>query len=153
MKKTILALAILAVSGAALHAQTTTTQPTATQQTTLDGGSFKFKEEAFDFGEVTEGPDLTHEFEFMNDGQKPIFIRNVTAGCGCTVADWPHEPILPGMASKIKVTFHSMGRPGAMGKVVSIISDAQQQNMTLKISGSIKPKPVTQEATVATEKH
>ncbi|GAA4461217.1 hypothetical protein GCM10023093_05500 [Nemorincola caseinilytica] len=152
MKRTAIALAILAISSTALHAQTTTAQP-ATQQAPADAGSFRFTEESFDFGEVTEGPDLTHEFAFSNDGKKPIFIRNVTAGCGCTVAEWPHEPVLPGTQAKIKVTFHSAGRPGAMSKVVSIISDAQQQSMALRISGNVKPKPAGDQPTATTQKH
>lgn len=140
MKKTVITLAFLAVSGTAMYAQTANSNSAPTQQPANDNaGKFSFKEESWNFGEVTEGPDITHEFEFSNVGKSPIFIRNASAGCGCTVADWPHEPVAPGATAKVKVTFHTKGRPGLASKVVTIDSDAQQQSMRLTFTASVKP--------------
>lgn len=141
MKKTVITLAIMAVSGTAMHAQTAATKASeVVLQQPSDAGKFTFKEETWNFGEVPEGPDITHDFEFSNTGKSPIFIRNASAGCGCTVAEWPHEPILPGASAKIRVTFHTQGRPGAASKIVTIDSDAQQQSMRLSIAANVAPK-------------
>lgn len=140
----------MAVSGTAMYAQSTSNSTIVAQQpATENAGKFNFREETWNFGEVTEGPDISHDFEFTNTGKTPIFIRNASAGCGCTVADWPHEPILPGATSKIKVTFHTKGRPGVATKVVSIDSDAQQQAMHLTISANVKAQPAEPQKTAA----
>lgn len=148
MKKAVFTLAFMAVSGTAMYAQSTGSSTIVAQQpATENAGKFNFKEETWNFGEVTEGPDISHDFEFTNTGKTPIFIRNASAGCGCTVADWPHEPILPGATSKIKVTFHTKGRPGVATKVVSIDSDAQQQAMHLTITANVKAQPAEPQKT------
>src|SRR5580698_10167170 len=58
-----------------------------------------FPEESFTFGEVPEGPQVTHEFKFTNTGKEPLVLSNVKASCGCTTPSWPKEPILPGKES------------------------------------------------------
>jgi hypothetical protein len=150
MKKTVIALAMMAMSATALRAQTSSTEVKTSATATISAGKFDFKEDSFDFGEVAEGPDVSHNFEFTNTGKKPIFIRNASAGCGCTVAEWPHEPVLPGAKASIKVTFHSKGRPGAVSKVVSIASDAEQQNMSLRITGNVKSAEIVTPTTATT---
>ena len=34
-------------------------------------------------------------FTFTNVGKEPLIISNAKAGCGCTVPQWPKEPIAP----------------------------------------------------------
>lgn len=148
MKNAVFTLALMAVSGSAMFAQSTGSSNVATQQSsTQNQGKFTFKEETWNFGDVADGPDVTHDFEFTNTGKSPIFIRNASAGCGCTVAEWPHEPILPGASSKIRVTFHTKNRPGTATKVVNIDSDAEQQTMRLTISANVKTAPAEQQQT------
>src|SRR5437879_3781402 len=47
-----------------------------------------FKEENYNFGEVPEGPQVTHEFKFANTGKEPLILSNVHASCGCTTPSW-----------------------------------------------------------------
>ncbi len=107
-----------------------------------DAGIFKFKEETHDYGEVPEGPLAETDFEFKNVGKKPINITEAHGSCGCTVPQWPHEPIMPGKKGVIHVAYTTQGRQGMIMKDVSINSDAQQSPMTLHIRGTVKPKPV-----------
>src|SRR4051812_11511570 len=72
-----------------------------------DAGSFKFKEETHDYGEVPEGPTAETDFEFKNVGKKPINISEAHGSCGCTVPKWPHEPIMPGKKGVIHVTYNT----------------------------------------------
>src|SRR6478609_10345094 len=36
------------------------------------------------------------QFRFKNIGDKALFIISVAPSCGCTVADYPKEPVQPG---------------------------------------------------------
>ena len=57
-----------------------------------------------DFGEISQGTPVSVEFLFTNNGDAPLFIADVLTSCGCTVPDFPKEPITTGKSSKIKVT-------------------------------------------------
>ncbi len=138
MKKLVLMLAtIVATTTCALAQQTTNTETVTAAN--ADAGKMTFPEQSFSFGDVPEGPDVQHDFTFTNTGKKPINIKHAGAGCGCTVANWPHEPVLPGQTATIKVTFHTASRPGAFSKTVFIDSDADQPTYQLVINGTVKP--------------
>jgi hypothetical protein len=150
MKRVFIPLLCLTLCGTASFAQehktVATPPPPAAQAPSVDpdAGKFKFKEETHDYGEVPEGPTAEYDFEFKNVGKKPIVISEAHGSCGCTVPQWPHEPILPGKKAKIHVTYNTAGRPGPISKEVTINSDAQQKPMVLHIRGTVKPKPVEQ---------
>ncbi len=132
-----------------MRAQDKTAQPAAAQTppppakpaVDPDAGKFKFKEETHDYGEVPEGPKAECDFEFKNTGKKPIVISEAHGSCGCTVPQWPTEPILPGKKAKIHVVYNTVGRPGPINKDITINSNAAQQPMVLHIKGNVKPKP------------
>lgn len=96
-----------------------------------------FKEETFNFGELPEGPQATHEFKFTNQGKEPLILSNVKASCGCTTPSWPKEPILPGKEGTIVVTYNTQGRPGAFTKTVTITSNASEPNKVITIKGEV----------------
>jgi len=101
-----------------------------------------FKEETYDFKEVAEGPQVTHEFKFTNTGKEPLILSNVRASCGCTTPSWPKEPVLPGKDATILVTYNTQGRPGAFTKSITINSNADQPDKVIFIKGEvIKAEP------------
>ena len=55
-----------------------------------------FAEATFDFGKIMEGEKVEHNYTFTNTGDEPLIISNAKGSCGCTVPDWPREPIAPG---------------------------------------------------------
>jgi hypothetical protein len=134
MKKVIIMLLCLTISGVAAKAQ-------YTKQTDPNAGKFKFTEETHNYGEVPEGPLAECDFTFTNVGNSPINIKEAHGSCGCTVPEWPHEPITPGATAKIHVKYNTNGRTGPISKNVIITSDAQQSPMVLHITGTVKPKP------------
>ncbi|MCX6199117.1 MAG: DUF1573 domain-containing protein [Bacteroidetes bacterium] len=95
------------------------------------------KEENYLFGEVPEGPQVTHEFKFSNTGKEPLILSNVHASCGCTTPSWPKEPILPGKESTILVTYNTQGRPGPFTKSITITSNANEPNKVIYIKGEV----------------
>lgn len=103
-------------------------------------GNFKFTTETFDFGNIKEGPQATHVFEFVNTGDQPIIISNAQASCGCTTPDWTKEPIPPKGKGMIKATYNTEGRVGAFNKSITIISNAIESNKVIIIKGTVEPK-------------
>ena len=74
---------------------------------------FAFNEESFDFGEIEEGTLAKHDFVFKNTGDAPLIITNASGSCGCTVPQWPREPIAPGASHRSLSTGTLLGGPAA----------------------------------------
>ncbi len=108
--------------------------------------SISFEETSFDFGEIQEsdGP-VSHRFTFTNKGTTPLVLHNVQASCGCTTPSWPHTPIQPNGTSQIDVTFNPANRPGSFSKTITVTSNADNAQVTLRISGKVLEKPRTME--------
>lgn len=70
-----------------------------------------FEKESHNFGEVTEGEVVEYSFKFTNTGNRDLLITKAEASCGCTVPEWPKEPLKPGQSGYMKVKFDSNGRP------------------------------------------
>ncbi len=148
MKKIIMTLLCLSASALLVSAQdhksVTGDMPVAKPQpvtgTSPIAGQFEFNEETHDFGKVPEGPDQEYDFTFKNSGKSAILIKEAHGSCGCTVPQWPKEPILPGENAAIHVTYHTNGRVGAINKDVIITSNALLPTMTLHIKGTVEPK-------------
>ncbi|WP_346318305.1 DUF1573 domain-containing protein [Chitinophaga sp. YIM B06452] len=70
-----------------------------------------FEKESHNFGDVTEGEVVEYSFKFTNTGNRDLLITKAEASCGCTVPEWPKEPLKPGQSGYMKVKFDSNGRP------------------------------------------
>ena len=99
--------------------------------------SIAFAEEFHDFGEVKEGEVVEHTFTFTNEGEGPLIISNAQGSCGCTVPDWPRQPIAPGQKGQIKVSFNSKGRAGRQDKRVTLTTNAVPQSKVLNITSNV----------------
>lgn len=82
-----------------------------------------FDEPVYVFGTINEGDIVTHDFKFKNTGDAPLQISNAKASCGCTVPEFPKEPIPPGGAGVIKAKFNSEGKSGKQEKSISIMAN------------------------------
>ncbi len=73
-----------------------------------------------------------------------MLISNSRGSCGCTVPEWPKEPIAPGATGTIKVKYDTM-RTGAINKSVTISSNAvNEPEKVIYIKGSVlAPETVT----------
>jgi hypothetical protein len=76
-----------------------------------------------DFGSIPEGQKLEVAYRFLNAGTKPLIIARVQPSCGCTVAEQPDEPIMPGKEGVIKASFNSEGRIGINHKKIYVIAN------------------------------
>jgi hypothetical protein len=101
---------------------------------------FTIESTEFDFGRVNEGDIVNHIFEFTNTGKSPLVIDKATASCGCTVPDWPKDPIGVGETGEIKVRFDTKGKPMQQIKTISIMANTEPALTRLRIKGFVTPK-------------
>ena len=92
-----------------------------------------------DFGKIEQGKPVSAEFDFKNPTMVPLIISSVRPTCGCTIADYPKEPILPGKSGKIAVTYNAAAG-GAFTKAIVVTSNATEGNTSLIIKGEVIPK-------------
>jgi hypothetical protein len=107
------------------------------------GAKIKFNKEVHDYGTVKYDGDGSCTFEFTNEGNEALVISNAKGSCGCTVPEWPKEPIAPGASASIKVKYDTK-RPGAINKSVTITSNAVNVEggiVTVRIKGEVLPAP------------
>ena len=79
---------------------------------------------------------------FVNTGTEPLILTQPKSSCGCTVPEWPKQPILPGEQNVIKVTYKNTDRPGNFNKYVTVFSNAVvNKEVKLYIKGTVEPQP------------
>lgn len=100
-----------------------------------------FQDTVHNFGTINEGEKASFDFAFVNNGKTPLIISNATASCGCTVADYPKDPITPGEGGKIKVVFNSADKSGSINKSVSISTNTNRSVHLLYFKGNVIADP------------
>jgi len=114
MKKVLFSLMIVFAASIAMNNVNAQTE---------SGAKIDFVKETHDYGTIKNGSDGTCTFEFKNTGNAPLIISNAKGSCGCTVPEWPKEPIAPGAKASIKVKYDT-SRAGVINKNVTITSNA-----------------------------
>lgn len=96
-----------------------------------------FEEEEHDFGRITQGEKVSYGFKFKNTGKSNLIIASAAGSCGCTVPEYPKEPILPGQEGKINVVFSSEGKSGIQEKTITIVTNCEPSTKVIKIKTNI----------------
>lgn len=103
--------------------------------------SLSFDNLEYDYGTVTAGEKVQYAYKFKNTGAEPLIISNAKGSCGCTVPEWPKEPIAPGETSEILVQFDSSNKSGNQSKRVTITANTNPAQTFLTIKGIVnKPE-------------
>jgi hypothetical protein len=104
--------------------------------------SIAFDKLEHDYGTVKAGEKVKYNYKFKNTGKEPLIISDAKGSCGCTVPDWPREPIAPGKTAEIKVEFDSTGKGTDEGspqsKRVTITANTDPVQTYLTIKGIVK---------------
>ena len=108
------------------------------EQELKDSTSVQVPQTSYTFDTATEGDKIEHDYRFKNTGSKPLIIIKATASCGCTIADKPEQPILPGDTGLIKVIFNSAGKRGSNHKTITVESNAYPSFPPLILKGEVK---------------
>ncbi len=94
-------------------------------------------ETSYNFGEIQQGESVTHDFILKNTGDADLIISAAKGSCGCTVPEWPKNPIVKWEEAIIKVTFNSAGKSGKQNKTVTLVSNAIPNTKVLTINGNV----------------
>jgi len=102
-----------------------------------NAGEFQWVEETHDFGTIAQGIPVKNKFMFTNNGKEPIIIANVQKTCGCTVADWTKEPIMPGQQGFVLAEFNA-AKEGPFTKAITVQSDSKTPSVKLYFKGTVQ---------------
>jgi hypothetical protein len=100
--------------------------------------TIKFDEMSYAWGKIKEGEKMTHNFKFTNTGSNDLIISDARGSCGCTVPEWPKEPIKAGKSAEIKVIFDSKGKVGEQSKTVTVTANTEPANTVIMIKGTVE---------------
>ena len=99
---------------------------------------FTFEKEVHDFGTIVQGEKVAYSFKFKNTGEGDLIITSAKGSCGCTVPEWPKDPIAPGAEGVIDVVFNSDGKSGQQNKKVTIVANTVPNTKVLAINGVVE---------------
>jgi hypothetical protein len=109
-------------------------------QVNSDNGSesaqISFDQTTYDYGTIKVNSDGTCEFKFKNKGNTPLVLTNVRSTCGCTVPQWPKQPIKKGKTGIIKVKYNTRIK-GTFNKSIYVYSNGSPKPVILKITGTV----------------
>ena len=143
MKKTAFALCVLiflscsSEEGKDISTENVINSASASGKQRTNLPEIKFDEEVFDFGKITQGEKVSHAFAFTNTGKGNLIISGASGSCGCTVPEWPGEPIQPGKGSTINVVFNSEGKRGTQEKTVTVLTNCEPATRVIRIKAEI----------------
>ena len=100
--------------------------------------SVTFGEASHDFGNIVQDSQNKHVFKFTNTGANPLIINNARGSCGCTVPNYPKEPIPPGGEGEIEVVYSPGKQEGNQTKTVTITANTEPATTTLNISAFVE---------------
>ncbi len=107
---------------------------------TVHVAKITFEQTSYDFGEVTEGEVVIHDFKFTNTGKVPLLITDARSTCGCTVPDWPKAQIAPGESSVISVQFNTTNKLQQQQKPITITANTYPSETKVYLNGYVHPK-------------
>ena len=141
MKNLFLSFAVVVLATFSAFSQEATKAVANGPQITLD-------KEVHDYGTIKQGANGTSEFTIKNTGNAPLIVSRAKGSCGCTVPEWPKEPIMPGESAVMTVKYDTK-RIGAINKSVTISSHATNaETKVVRIKGTVIDSQNTSDAPV-----
>jgi hypothetical protein len=72
------------------------------------------------FGTIREGGQVKLQFNFKNTGKNALYVIKVRPSCGCTIAAFSDQPVMPGQMGFISAVVNTKYHPGAMHKTITV---------------------------------
>ena len=91
-----------------------------------------------DFGNIQQDSENKYVFKFTNTGKEPLIIDNAKGSCGCTVPNYPKEPIAPGATGEIEVIYKPGKQKDQQNKTVTVTANTEPTNTILKIKAMVE---------------
>lgn len=108
----------------------------------IPDATIEWTDTEFDFGEIDQGEKVSHVYTFTNTSEEMLILTNAKGSCGCTVPEWPKDPIAPGETASIVVQFDSNGKRNKQNKKVTITANTNPAQSFLFLKGEVlAPEP------------
>ena len=88
-----------------------------------ENAKIQIDNEKYDFGDISIGTKLEHNFKITNIGTDTLKIYKVKSTWGCTAVLLSSEAIMPGDTAFVKTIVESSIREGRISKSVTIYSN------------------------------
>lgn len=87
--------------------------------------------DTFNFGTITEGELLKHDFQLINTESYPVVVQQFNAECGCLAVSAQGRTLAPGESLSIPVEFDSTGFAGPIKRSIEV-ETTNQSNPQLR---------------------
>lgn len=111
--------------------------PKSAEQPSGKEAIITFDKTEHEFGKILQGEVVTYSFHFTNTGNAPLLITKVNTSCGCTVGEYPREPIKPGQDGFIKATYDSKGHHGFQSRALSVDANTNPSTTVLRFKADV----------------
>ena len=103
--------------------------------------ALEFENVVYNFGKISVDAGVQKcSFSFTNVSSQPVVINNVISSCGCSVAEWPKAPIMPGAKGKIDVSYLNDQGPYPFDKTFTVYISSSEKPILLRITGIVYDK-------------
>ncbi len=96
------------------------------------------------FGDIQQDTENEKIFSFTNTGNEPLIITNAKGSCGCTVPEYPRQPIAPGEDGEIKVVYSPGKQQFKQNKSITITANTDPETTVLKVMANVIPSETDQ---------
>src|SRR5512143_3050601 len=80
------------------------------------GPQFKVIQDYHNFGQVAEGPYISHSFWVKSVGDKPLVITDIDPGCSCTQVPLRDSVLNPGESTAVEIILRTRRLTGNVEK-------------------------------------
>jgi hypothetical protein len=137
MKNYIYLLMLIFMVGAVnVNAQNSPTAVDQKESIVMNGPIMTFESLTVDYGVIDRNSEPLRVAKFTNTGTEPLIIKNARGSCGCTVPEWPKEPIMPGETAQIEIRY-STNRIGKFNKKVTLTTNVVGDPIVLTVKGEV----------------
>jgi hypothetical protein len=103
------------------------------------GPVMTFESTTVDYGTIERGSERIRTVTFTNTGDEPLLITNARGSCGCTVPDWPKEPIQPGESGEFSINYDT-NRLGNINRTIRVTTNESGDPHVLLVRGNVVAK-------------
>lgn len=96
----------------------------------------------FDFGNVETTEPLKHEFELVNNYDRPLQIKTVTTSCGCTIPMYSKEAVNPGEKYTVTLQYDNKSDVSFTKHTTITYQDDSMNPIKLVIKGTKDKEPL-----------
>ena len=109
-----------------------------TELSSNKSATLKWNVTEYNFGDIKQNEPKKIEYTFTNTGDKPVFIINAEASCGCTKLEYEKSPVLPGKTGKIS-TVYDAKELGTFNKSITVYTSLEAPNdvFELHLNGNV----------------